>query len=278
MTDETISSTGLARETAIANIKNVLHQNRAIFFAFWLPNEAAWNSFYQFWNGSSESAVWSYDAYSGQTFDQQTGGGHAVVCVGYDDTDPNNRYWIMLNSWGTANGVRPNGLFRVSMDCNYDYWLNYQGSTFSALMWQTAAITFGSGGGGAATGCNDYETPVSASIGQSEYYYCDIDRTCTQLDIILRVNSGDLDLFTGYGYYPDRYSAYDCYSDAWGTDDEQCTYNWPWPGRYYIQVFAYETGTGCLSAWTTSSSTSETGKGTVIKKLEIPLHPVAGPQ
>ena len=26
---------------------------------------------------------------------------YAVLCVGYNDDDPNNSYWIMLNSWGT---------------------------------------------------------------------------------------------------------------------------------------------------------------------------------
>jgi len=38
--------------------------------------------------------------------------------VGYNDEDPKNRYWIMLNSWGATKG-RPDGLFMVSMDMNY---------------------------------------------------------------------------------------------------------------------------------------------------------------
>ena len=38
------------------------------------------------------------------------GSGHAVVIVGYDETDADNPYWIVLNSWGTAEGKRPNGL------------------------------------------------------------------------------------------------------------------------------------------------------------------------
>jgi hypothetical protein len=39
--------------------------------------------------------------------------------VGYDDTDPANPYWIMVNSWGTTTG-RPNGIYRVSMNLDYD--------------------------------------------------------------------------------------------------------------------------------------------------------------
>jgi hypothetical protein len=43
------------------------------------------------------------------------------VIVGYndDDANPNNHYWIVLNSWGTNNN-RPNGLFRLRMNVNYD--------------------------------------------------------------------------------------------------------------------------------------------------------------
>ena len=45
-------------------------------------------------------------------------GAHTVLCLGYNDTDPNNRYWILLNSWGAPNN-RPHGLFLLSMDLNY---------------------------------------------------------------------------------------------------------------------------------------------------------------
>jgi hypothetical protein len=81
--------------------------------------------------------------------------------VGYDDTDPNNRYWIMLNSWG-KNTLRPNGLFRVNMDMNYDcqyaglgyafYWMtlnmSYASSTNNAP--GTPGIPVGSAGGQAS--------------------------------------------------------------------------------------------------------------------------------
>ena len=62
-----------------------------------------------------------------------------MLCVGYDDTDPNNRYWIMLNSWGASPG-RPNGLFRMNMDM--DYSCSYKGLGY-AFYWMTLDIDYG---------------------------------------------------------------------------------------------------------------------------------------
>jgi hypothetical protein len=115
----TVPTHGLAREEAISNIKNVLLQGKAIWFAFFLPDGSAWNDFYNHWESQPESAVWQPDYACGQSYNYQSGGGHAVLCLGYNDTDPDDRYWIMLNSWGTTAG-RPGGLFRMNMDMNYD--------------------------------------------------------------------------------------------------------------------------------------------------------------
>ncbi|MDD5189126.1 MAG: PKD domain-containing protein [Methanoregula sp.] len=72
-------------------------------------------------------------SHSGET---QTGG-HAVLIVGFDDTDPNNHYWIVLNSWGNPSN-RPHGLFRLKMNINYDAVYrsgigNYQQHTFELV-------------------------------------------------------------------------------------------------------------------------------------------------
>jgi len=115
----TIPTQKLAKEEAISNIKNVLLQGKGIWFAYYLPDKSAWDSFFRFWRGEPESVVWQPDSACGRSFNYQNGGGHAVLCVGYDETDPNNRYWIMLNSWGNTTG-RPAGLFRMNMDMNYD--------------------------------------------------------------------------------------------------------------------------------------------------------------
>jgi C1A family cysteine protease len=142
MSEATITTTGVSQATAIANIKNIIDQGKAIWFAFYLPTTTAWNNFYNFWNNQSESAVWNPDTYCGQTWSSYGGGGHAVTLVGYDDSSANtdDHYWIVLNSWGTTTN-RPNGLFRVKMYANY-------GCTFTrlssyALTFQTLDIVWG---------------------------------------------------------------------------------------------------------------------------------------
>ena len=120
----TIPTAGLSQATAILNIKNILNQNKAVEFNFWLANQADWNTFFDFWNNHNETEIWNPDPLCGHT--QGTGnGGHAVVIVGYDDSDTNlaNRYWLVLNSWG-ANAHRPNGLFRMKMYMDYSCFVS----------------------------------------------------------------------------------------------------------------------------------------------------------
>lgn len=103
-------------EEAIANIKGVLQSNKGVIFTYFLDD---FDPFISFWKWESEDAVWTPDP--GEWYETgKNPGGHAVLCVGYDDTNPDNRYWIMLNSWG-APFNRQNGLFRVSMDMDYSY-------------------------------------------------------------------------------------------------------------------------------------------------------------
>ena len=143
----TVTTTGVSQATAISNIKNVLNQGKAIWFAFYLPNNAAWNNFYNFWNNQSESALWNPDTYCGQTWNSYEGGGHAVTLVGYDDSSSNtdDHYWIVVNSWGT-NTNRPNGIFRMKMYVNYG--CTFPGLSSYALGFQTLNI----GWAGSASG------------------------------------------------------------------------------------------------------------------------------
>jgi len=128
----TISTYGAGQETAINNIKAAINAKKAVYYSFWY-GEDGWNDLYTFWDSENENHVFDPDPHNGET----NYGGHAVLIVGYDDTDPDNRYWIVLNSWGTLPN-RPNGLFRLKMDINYNslFWhsgLQYQQHLFQVI-------------------------------------------------------------------------------------------------------------------------------------------------
>ncbi len=135
LTVPTHSSEGVPDdETAAANIRSALDQGRAIWFAFFVPTRTAWSAFESFWQFQSEDTVINLDAVCSGTSRYV---GHAVLCVGYNDEDPENRYWVMLNSWGTASG-RPNGLFRINMDMDYNASCGWA----SSFYWQTLDVVF----------------------------------------------------------------------------------------------------------------------------------------
>jgi hypothetical protein len=131
-----ISTHGVGQAQAVANIKKVLSRNQAVWFAFFMPSGRDWHRFFNYWDHQYEEAVWSDFGCGGAP--DPWGGGHAVLCVGYNEEDPNNRYWIMVNSWGTARG-RPNGVFLVAMDLDYDC---EDADGWPSLYWQTLDVEF----------------------------------------------------------------------------------------------------------------------------------------
>jgi C1A family cysteine protease len=125
ITNSTISTYGVGQSTAIANIKNAINNNKGVYYSFHYGT-TGWTAFYNFWDNQAESVIFNPDSYGGE----EDEGGHGVLIVGYDTSDPSNPYWIVLNSWGTTAG-RPNGLFRLKMSMNYDNTYTYNSSTYT---------------------------------------------------------------------------------------------------------------------------------------------------
>ena len=181
---QTIETQGVGRAQAIANIKNVLNQNRAVWFAFYLATDDDWNNLFNFWNNDGENVIWNPDYSCGHTWSD--GGGHAVLCVGYNDNDPDNCYWIIVNTWGTAGGKRPNGIFRMDMNMDYDCTFYDGGSRYWSFYWQTLDIEYGGSPSGptVTTGSATSVTSASAILngtvnpnGASATYYFEYGTT-----------------------------------------------------------------------------------------------------
>ncbi len=135
-----IATAGVTSDQAIANIKTVLDQRKGVWFAVSFPNQEDWSSLQRFWTDEDESATWRPDLCDHRD-DGLKDATHMLLCVGYDDTDPGNRYWLMLNSWGVTP-ERPNGLLRVGMDLPYDCsYVGEDGVTYT-YYWETLDVTF----------------------------------------------------------------------------------------------------------------------------------------
>ncbi len=138
---ETIAIRDVEEETAIGNIKNVLHQDRGVYFTVLFPDANDLGNFNAFWRERDEEYVYDLDYYCGNEYVPEEAAGHALLCVGYHD-DPasdDSDYWILLNSWGVTGG-RPNGLLRVDMHMNYS--CTY--SNYNAFGAQTLNVSFAS--------------------------------------------------------------------------------------------------------------------------------------
>lgn len=227
---KTIKTRGVPEEEAISNIKNILHQNRGVYFTILFPDNANLQNFGNFWRNQNEQYIYDIDYYCGSPIVEDEGGGHAVLCVGYNDVEgTENDYWIMLNSWGT-NSNRPTCVFLVEM--HFDYECKY--SNFYAFGAQTLSLTFNP----------DAEAPEPPSIdgpstGQpdTEYTY-QLSAIDTQGDdVFLYVDWGDN---TNTGWAGPYYSG----------EQIEVNHTWSKRGLYTISAKAKDTK-GKVSAWTT---------------------------
>jgi C1A family cysteine protease len=133
-----IQTRNVPTEEAIDNIKNVLHQNKGVYFSVMYPDLQNLNDFRDMWSNDGETDSYDLDYYCGNEWNDEEAVGHAMLIVGYNDEEgTENDYWIVLNSWGTTDN-RPNGLLAWDMHMNYGckYSNNY---AFAA---KTLNVTF----------------------------------------------------------------------------------------------------------------------------------------
>ncbi len=106
-----VDTTTVNQSDAINAIKYELYQNHPVHYSYTPIPEP---DFSTFWNNKDESTIWYPDSY------QNGVNAHALLIVGYDDTnsDPSKWYWLVLNSWG-APPNRPKGTYRLAMNMDY---------------------------------------------------------------------------------------------------------------------------------------------------------------
>ena len=121
MRAQTIRTRNIPMEDAVENIKNVLHQEKGVYFSILYPDLENLDAFRNMWSAFGEEESYNLDYYVGNPYVEEEAVGHAVLIVGYHDVEgTEDDYWIVLNSWGTTN-QRPNGLMA------FDMWMNYSG-------------------------------------------------------------------------------------------------------------------------------------------------------
>ncbi|MFA4859320.1 PGF-pre-PGF domain-containing protein [Methanoregula sp.] len=114
LSNSTIVTFGVGNSTAITNIRAALDANHPVLYFFYLPL-AGFMDFTDFWGYGSNTSMFDPSPYSGQ----ELAGGHGVIIVGYNTTDPDNPYWLAVNSWGAPTN-RTDGTYRLNMTMNYD--------------------------------------------------------------------------------------------------------------------------------------------------------------
>ncbi len=102
----------ISNASAINSIKAALQSKKAVLIVYTPDN---WTPMMDFWTNQTEEDIFTPHLTPGSTGND---GGHVMLILGYDDTDPGNRYWTVLNSWG-APANRPHALFRLNMDIDY---------------------------------------------------------------------------------------------------------------------------------------------------------------
>jgi hypothetical protein len=136
-----LAITGSSQEQVVADLKSLIDQGYAVYYVMLLPNSTAWNAFYSFWDFQAETDVFDPADFKGQAWVDGQGAAHAMLIVGYDDTEASGPCWVVLNSWGAPSG-RPNGLWRLPMQADYHAVMDMAGSNYPMFQFWDLDIVF----------------------------------------------------------------------------------------------------------------------------------------
>jgi len=216
-------------EEAIENIKNVLHQEKGVYFSVFYPDSVNLDAFRAHWREEGETDIYDLDYYCGNDWNSEEAAGHAMLICGYvDDPGTDNDYWIVLNSWGEAD-YRPNGL--LAFDMHMDYGCKY--SSNYAFNARTLDVTYDP----------DVEAPESPTITGPSSGSANVEYTYT---VSTTDNQGD-DVYFYVSWGDGKTTRWD--GPHGSGESVQLSHTWESEGAYAVRVKAKDTNNK-ESMWT----------------------------
>jgi C1A family cysteine protease len=124
---------------AVTAIKQQLHAGNAVVVTLYYPDGDSISTFLTFWSDYGEEAYLDVTAWGGRAWNSAEGSGHAMLIVGYTE-----EAWIVLNSWGTMEGLRPNGTLAFGPIDSMDYGATYSegGDTWPLINFYVHPVSF----------------------------------------------------------------------------------------------------------------------------------------
>lgn len=118
---ERILSDPSDREVSITNITESLLDGKVLWYTLYWSNTTDFDYFNYMWAYEPDT-LYDPTYMNGGIYDPAQGAsGHSMVLIGYNksDTDPDEWYWIVQNSWGTSEN-RSEGKFKLKMNMSYN--------------------------------------------------------------------------------------------------------------------------------------------------------------
>ncbi len=211
-------------------------------------------------NAPVENGIWAY-----YFFDVAPGTGELVVDL-LDVTDEAELYLRQgskptFSQYDCADwGYEANRRCVITAPAAGRWWVGVNNDYATGLIRYTVRASWGNADGsdrGLANGMPAADFLTSSQSGDSwKYYFVDLELGSDDLVVELANLSADADLYVRHGAKPNR-STYDCESSQGSTVTDRCGIDTPAPGRWWIGVNSFSTGTinyTVEASWTPASA------------------------